>query len=316
MLSMKRTKPVKRAADLIGPAAANELARISKLVRHWVDVDMSDSDFFSARSLVDSWMTEAYHNAQEMVGMYGTSLWIADGPKIFRPTERQCAAMERLAVSLEVPDYFQPYPAVYVELPDCYMPFAGCVVAHEDSGPNSDLVICALWSDDGTCDIVTVVRHHEGRPIEESLRKFDPSLAPIANKSALALRVCVNACLALANFGHQAEAMFPADVANDKRLCRERSERGRRAAERIKAAPTLLRLDHEIVPAAADHRPRVQGEPTGREVDWHWRKAHKVRQPCGPGRTERREVKRRATLVRADKFFGELSDTTVTYRGR
>ena len=62
-----------------------------------------------------------------------------------------------------------------------------------------------------------------------------------------ALRVAVNSCLALVNYGCHKEKLFPKQVENDRRLAQEKSERGEKARERLKLAVSVVCFNQEVV---------------------------------------------------------------------
>lgn len=128
----------------------------------------------------------------------------------------------------------------------------------------------------------------------------------------------LNACMALTGFGavHKGKAnpLFEADLRRS--LAKKKlPDKVRAACERdLKLLPDLYGFDQSV--RLFD---REGGEPgeggSGREMTTHWRRGHWTRQPCGVGRADRKMLFRKPCLVRADRFVGDHSATTATYRG-
>lgn len=298
-----------RPTELIPQPLHDELLRLGRLDPHWVQIhDLKDGSY-EATARQDTWSRKIWAAGQDAFALLAASRWLADGPKIFRATEEQCRALEQVDVNLTLTDYSQPYPALLVELPKgLYSPFHS-VLCFKDG----TFLSCSLFSDGNLNDIVTTVRQ-TAEPVETSLRKFDEDCRDLADKAAPALRVACNSCLALSHYGNRLDYLFPKEVERDKALSKEWSDRGAKALARIPLAVQVVTFDQEIKLHRVERGPTAEpGSPTGRHMPPHWRRGHWAMVPCGAGRIERRRVLRRPTLVRADLFVGDKSQTQTTY---
>jgi hypothetical protein len=304
-------------------AVRAELLRLARLDREWVEyenceappgtpADMLKFQHYRAQCRHKTWLAKYIKNGCDFFAMHAESIWLADGPKCFKPTPDQCAALENVEVRLTLDDYRQPYPAILIELPASYAPFYGVIVCRK-----ADMLNCVLRSPRAEHDIVTTVGvSNRGEPIEKSLMRFDPDCCDDSKAAARALRVAVNSCLALANWPHTARLMYPKEHEADEHFARhaKNEESRRRAQQRLSLAVQSLAFNQEIafhhVEGGAD--PSI---PTGRQVATHWRRGHWARVACGVGRSERRLTFRKAVLVRADLFAGDPANTAATYKG-
>ena len=277
-------------------------------------------------------------NATDLTGLKALSRWIGEGPKTFRPTLAQCAALEQVEVDVPLEHYTQPYPTIFIEFPRVaisrpagggsglggpsspYAPFLGCLCFLDERGGPDRMLVCNLISAGNTDDIVTVVAAHESR-IENSLLRFDVECANVQGVAPQALRVAVNACLILSNYGCSFRWMFPKERASDEALAKERdTPRGERARDRLQMSPILLTFSQEVALYREETRCGSSPNPNGAartptEVTSHWRRGHWAMQPCGPGWSERKRIFRPPVLVRADRFAGDLSQTSTGYKG-
>lgn len=242
--------------DVCPSFVADELLRLSRLDRDWVEWVPLDGQSYSARSRHPTWLREVVTSGQDWFSMHSTSLWMLDGPKIFRPTARQCEAMEQIEVNLALGDYAQPYPALLVELPDDgrYAPFEN-VLCHR----SEKMLVCVLKSEGWKNDITTTIAI-DGRDIEVSLNSYDEDCVEhsvVANK---VLRVAINSCLALVNYGNRKELLFKKQGESDRRLAQEKGERGEKARERLKLAIRLVSFAQDVHLHETESRDRVQSE--------------------------------------------------------
>lgn len=314
-----------RPADLAPKLLLDELLRLAK-TGNWIEItpDEEDPSTFRSKIIPDTWIKKIARTGADIVSMLGLSMWLRDGPKVFRPSREQCTALEQVEVNLAPNEYQQPFPSILVETD--YPPFYSVLCSKPETFPS---LAFTLHSKDHLNDVTTTIRlgrYQSAATIEESLAKFDEdcrATAPVAHK---ALRVAVNSCLALAHFGCHADYLFPKEVESDRRLARESTERGQRAKTRLKLAVQQLSFDQEVRLHRTEKREHAAGEPTGREwTEPKWRKGHWAMQPFGPqvkgedGKLHwkpenRKRIFRQPVLVRADLFVGDLADTQVTYR--
>ncbi len=209
---------------------------------------------------------------------------------------------------MQLGDYEQPYPALMVELPPGkYAPFQ-FVLCHK----TDKLLTCQLCSADHEHDIVTTVAV-DGRPIEESLRRYGEDCRNDSQVAGQALRVAVNSCLCLMEWGCK-KAPSTKQRLLDRGLANEQSERGQRARARLRDTAVEVVFDRmvNLRPKQPPHQP---GEATGGEMPFHFRRGHWWMAPCGPGRTERKRKLRKSCYVRIDKMVGAKEDYSTTYVG-
>lgn len=226
---------------LVPEKLRGELLRLYKLDKDWVKWEPLEGESCRAECPYPTWVRSLWIAGQDAFALWAVSAWIGEGPKVFKPTAAQCQALEQIEVNLELSDYAQPYPALLVLLPaGRYEPFESVLCVKSDK-----LLICNVNSTEHLNDIITTVAV-DGRPIETSLQKFDDDLKPVGQAAAKSLRVAVNACLALVNFGAQCEALCPKKSqgtgrwqANKPNAARERgnasSSRSRKSASTAKS---------------------------------------------------------------------------------
>lgn len=267
-----------------------------------------------------SWVPDALRqcadSGQDWCGFKALGRWIADGPKTFHPTTDQCQALEQIDVNIAPTDYEQPYPAMMVQLPKgMYGTFTAVLCCVDDTGGPARMITCCLYSENHVDDIVTTVGLCNAA-VEHAIQLFDSECGDIHDLAHRVLRVALNSCLALCNFGYTARWAYPKDRDRDERLAREGTERGARARERLATSESVVSFSQEIKLHATCSAPHdCDGDTTGREVKTHWRRGCWAMHAVGEGRKDRRRTFRKPTLVRADRFAGDLSDTSATYNG-
>lgn len=296
------------AIELVPKVLKDELLRLARLDRDWLKIEFLEEGMFQASTPYETWIKKLWHSGVDSFSLWATSLYYADGPKVYKPSQETCDALAEIEVKLSLSDYAQPYPVVLVVLPQKIGPFKS-VLCHK-----SERVLICVMATDGNTDDVTASISIDGRPMEASIEQFDEGCREHSKLATRVLRIAINACLALANYGCRTEWLRPKERESDERLAREQSERGKRAQERLAASPSLLTFSQEVRLHRTDHRERSESEPTGREMPPHWRRGHWAMQACGPNRSERRRVLRPPVFVRFDKFMGDNSQTQVVYR--
>ena len=306
---------IREVAEMYPPQFVDELLRLARADRYWVEVHAGPlSHSYAAVCKMKTSVRSIWKNGADAFGFWALSWWLADGPKWFCPSEEQCASLEQIEVGVGLGDYAQPYPALMVGMPEGrYGPFARALCHHVPG--ERPLLTVSLTSDGHQDDIVTTIGV-DGRPIEESLCRFDEDCRQYDGVAVRALRVAINACLCLASFGTIKEHLHPKRVESDRALAAEQSERGVRARRRLRLATTVVsfRQDVRLHREAGAAQSRAGGEATGREMSPHWRRGHWHTVVCGRGRTGRRLKLYSPTMVRPDLFVGDASDTTTTYR--
>jgi len=290
-----------RISDVVPDGTRDELLRLVRTRRDWVTIHWLDDANFQGVIHLRTPIARAVRNGNDALAMYSLSVWLADGPKVFRPSPLQAEALSQVELRLALADYEQPFQAVLVDLPPGFGPFLSVLVAKVHG-----VLVCSLFSEGNRDDVVTVVSTKG--TLEAAVNSVEPGISAEATAHAVAaLRVAVNSCLALANYPHTVEFLYPKEAERDARLAKEPTERGRRAASRVH--PQLATLDREVKLHRCEGR--TGSEPTGREVASHWRRGHWAMVACGEGRSQRRRVFRASVLVRADKAVGA---STTVYR--
>lgn len=318
-------KPIERTSHVFPDELRAELLRLYRISPDWLDLRVHGV-VFECRPLVHTWLEDFMRSrtgitSADLLGMWALSNWIGEGPKVFRPTPMQCQALENVEVRLSLEEYAQPYKAICVELPiEIYHPF-NCVVCMYNPRMSVFNIV-------GPChhyDTVTTISTFSST-MEESIVKFDKSCEDSAEMGSRCLRVAINSCLALVNYGHHMKLLFPHEEARDRRLAEENSDRGKKAKDRLSTHLSLVSFNQEIKLHNTEGRTYERSddvEPTGREMlshypcremPTHWRKGCWCMQPYGPSQSLRKRILRKPCFVRADKFLGDKSDTSVTYK--
>jgi hypothetical protein len=300
-----------RVTDILPRKLVDELIRLVRINRNWVRVDMLEGSSFRPVILQDTWLKAAMNTGADVIGLWTTSIWLADGPKVFRPTIMQCQAMENIEVRLNFEDYEQPYPAMMIDLPEGgdYEPFTDVTCCKTEN-----LIVFNLRSRGNINDITTTISRYAGRGvIEESFQRYDESCAELQKSAARVLRVAANSCLALVGHETATGYLFPQEVERDRKLAGELTERGERARGRLPLHVTLVAFHRDVVLHKTEGG-HSGGDSTGREVGCHWRRGHYAMQPYGEGRSLRKRILRKPVLIRGDKFLGDVADTTTVMR--
>lgn len=285
-----------RVHDYLPDMMSQELLRVAKQDRNWMEIAFCHDGSYGFRPTLPTWLTKICCSGADAAATYAQSLWLIDGPKVFRPTEEQCDALERVEVSLELHDYKQPYQAVLVTLPDGkYGELTGVLACRLER-----MAVFVILSENHMNDVTTTVGR-DGRPMEVSFQKYDEDVKYSAQLCGKVLRVAANACMALTNFGCHKELLYPRDVENDRR----RADRGDKAASfALKLKPYDVKFDREVVLHSTEGG---EGNNTGKEMPFHWRRGHWRK-------LESRTVFVRPCMVRRDKLDRGPEDTSATYR--
>jgi hypothetical protein len=309
--------------DAVPELLKNELLRLVTISRNWVNIEWEPQSAagedgviapprawerrYGCRSTVDSPLERLWKNGADALALWAQSIWLADGPKVFRPTPEQARAMEQIEIRLNLDEYSQPYQAILIDLPPGYDPFLNVLVCRHPE------VLIAVAVTPGNRDDIVTTTAKRGRPVEEAVQHYDDDCEHLGRLCARALRVAFNSCLVLSNYPNTSDWLYPKEVQSDQRLAREDGERGERARGRLRTALTLIRLDHEVVLHRVVTRDAEPGAATGREMPWHWRRGHWRNTPCGVGHQQRRRVLIKPVLVRADLIVdGEAGPPPTT----
>ena len=290
-----------------------ELVRLAKTRRNWVDIEpMPNGIEYKISVKLQTSISRILSNAADHLMLMAMSHWLADGPKVFRPTAEQMAVMEHVDVNLRMEDYEQPFPAIVVETP--IPPFVATLCCKMDR-----LIVLYMKSADMLEDVTTTVYDRSGFEkdwvIDKSIQRYSPDCESLTAECLRCARIALNCCLMLCNYPHAVNPLFQHEHANDRGLVRRGGEAGKRAEARLALAPHVLSFSQEVRLHNTESRGSGEAVPaTGREVATHWRRGHWAMQPHGPGRTERKRIFRKPVLVRSDLFTGDVADTSTTYR--
>jgi hypothetical protein len=262
---------------------------------------------------------------------------LADGPKLFRPTEEQWDSMEQVEIHLPIGQFRTPFPALVVQIPPACrqrlaarfavtpdrMPTQVLIRYRDEPGENSFLFIMSRF---GNSELFHIVQDQEGNEdIEDALnRKIDrpgPDNPAFDQRdrdseypcSVVLARAVMNLCLMMTHHGCAVGA--PLDPHAYAR------HRSKKHLQHFKYGDylTVNMKQHVVVrrPAPATNNP--PGPGTGIELVPHWRKGHWRAYPGqGAMRAAGHQVQLlfvRPCLVREDRASGELSATETTYHG-
>lgn len=310
--------PARRPGDVWPMSLVEEYRRLGRIPDA---IQMTgNGDNFRCAPTVESRIFDYCRTGQDYAGTMAAIQWIAGGPKIVDITEDQYGALAQIEVRLEVRDFQMPYPTILVNMPPGKMHRLAilhrCEVQWQNGLPRAVLVGCCI-SSDHTHDIVTIARQTDGEVLEETLNRCHGTVTPEEGKSThQCLRVACNMVLAMTNLGCQSTYLFPNEVKQEHKFALKGDRVGKsglRPSDRLRESPILVTLDRNV---KLYHREggHPEGEPTGREMPFHWRRGHWRRAKVGVGRAETKIVFVRPCMVRAD-LLGATSptDTSTTY---
>lgn len=319
-----------RPSDLCDIASMEQWRRWAHRDRHFVSVKTrfvegtnepkwtihSNSEMIDLNQFWESVKDGVFQQEKALTffSMKALGIWYCDGPKTFYPTADQCKALDNVSVNLPLQDYKQPYPAIAIALPAGMYPARRWVVIYYEG---KELVL--TMSDLGANGVITAMIAPD-TPLEtlEDYLSYESRRTPIPDNMKRALRLALNSCLALTNFGSSLTPCYPHDEERDRRLSEEDSERGRRARERLHPPrlPTKISFSQDVVLHEVEDRSSKPGEGLGGEKTCHWRRGHWAMQSYGPRHSLRKRIFRKPVLVRADLFSGERADAQATYKIR
>lgn len=266
-----------------------------------------------------------------LIRLYCASKALAQGPKLLRPSYRDCVAFENKDLAVAFDDYQQPYPTVLVEFPESYRQelterfgvncCRGIICHHEKPAGHIVCITDAISKRPQIIDIMTA--RPEYHSIEQALNVRSDEGKDIEQGIVLQ-RVALNLCRMLTIAG--CRVVGPADrkqLATIKKGLR-RSNRGTNSRLRLakQAIPTVITFDQSIeydLFEAKVSKPRGESESTeakGVSKTPHWRRGHFRRQRFGPGRSQVRLQFIRPVLVNKPLFQGEQADSAVTYKSK
>lgn len=254
------------------------------------------------------------------VCLYARSKWLANGPKLVRPTSDQCEALEHVDVSVTFDEYEQPFPVFLVELPHQYRRILSSRFNHEcpkavmvchDRRTQYLFSICEYGpTKESTFSIMSPRPYWS--TIEDALRLCVEPEGDDLRIGEVLYRVAINFGLLLTGYGFIDKG--PLDPVSHRKLSRNAKKSNDRKAQRAKelldATINLVSLKQEVV----FHDSRQQGEANpdadGRKKLPHWRRGHFRMQAWGAGHAKHRLTFIKPTLINAGYFRGDVADTT------
>ena len=244
------------------------------------------------------------------------STMVANGPKVFYPTDALCEYFEHVDVNLPLRDYAQSYPVVTVCLPPEYAAARGLecrfIASMLDSNPSYLTVL--------TSNVFSHVRSYafissQSPSIEHSLSKtaLHGGVAPDPRVDAalhIATRVAINCNLYLVDKGFRVRHLL------DERTRRLREARARREG-RLLLPPQELLLTQDVVLGPTQSEPAsVRPVTAQHHKRTHYRRGHWRMQPHGPQRRERRRVFIAPMLINSRFAPAERGERAVIYRSQ
>lgn len=306
-----------RPTDYYPKMMIDELVRLVRLDPDWVTLKINyplkanpDLGDYTIHSRQHSWLWSACQDrAEDAMVLLCLSAWLKEGPKVFKPTLLQQQTLEQVEVNLTLADYAQPYPAMMVDV-DC-PPFYACLCTHNTQDGWAGFCVVAKNAS-GICTSLI----NDNQTIDQHIHTFQSDVeSELAEPAARAFRIAANSCLALANYGAHLSYLFPKEVESDRRLAKEKSERGARASQRLPLAVQVVSFSQEVVVRKALDRINEATPPSGKQMPPHWRRAHWANYHVGTGRNQVKKVLRPRVMVRKDLFTGLPCDTAADYRG-
>lgn len=262
---------------------------------------------------------------------------MADGPKLFRPTEEQFEAMEQVELRLPPGDFHSPFPALVVAFPAGARARLTAVHGVAAAKAGSQILVRDHREPGGVPTVVVSIPLRDGMAqhfifsdqpgndtIETALNRavkdnkaqapgdMNPAEADEYAGYAVVARAALNLCLMLTHYG--AKVAGPVDPAAYAK------HRKRPDLAHLKFGDYLaVNMKQDITVRAPSPRtgdgtgpPRGEAEP--RWVRGYWRAA--------PGFAARRWAGETVPLnfvrpdqVRADRIVGDVSQSEVTYHG-
>ena len=259
------------------------------------------------------------------LNLFVKSKFIADGPKVLRPTAAQCEALEHVDVNLSFDEYEQPFTVLVVEIPEDYR----CHIAERFGHRCPRLVM--LFHDRATQYIVPSCESGPAEPmtmtilsprtkwnsIEDALQLCPVADGPDIRLGKVLYRIAINFGLLLTRYGTVDRG--PVDpVAFEKQQESARRRKGwkaDRARRLVENTVNLIDFEQEVI---FFDKPCSTATATGNGASKkpHWRRGHFRRQPCGDGRTKRQLIFIRPCFVNSEVFGGELADTRYAISAR
>lgn len=294
-----------RTSLLYDQRLTEELLRLYRTNPEWVRFVNIDDNRYTARSVEDTYIKMLATTAVDYFSLHAASVFLGQGPKVFCPSVEQCKALENVEINLSLADYEQPYETLLVVAD--YPPFNSALCHFRKSIPMLNIV---LNSEGRQYDITTTIVSVK-KDIEDAVTKYDPDCR-FTDAAMLLMRVAINSCLALVNYGHHSKYLFPKEIESDQRLAREKTERGERARKRLSLAVQQVSFSQDIRLHSVSSMHESSG--SGREISPHWRRGHWRMQACGASRSNRKRIFIKPMMIKQYLFTGDVANTTAVYR--
>lgn len=265
------------------------------------------------------------------IHLFVVSQVLATGQKTLLLSQALCEAFENTAVTVSFREYRQPYKTMVVELPACYTEgkvvdglaeYPTSIAIHHDE---AEMTLYFEMTFQSMC-ATHFLPYHLDDSVDDTLQKMtclnstgsvdgetvQESLLPY-------LRIALNAMLAM-TYGVDGNKVTPTSQQRQAKKAIQKRAAGKdkfiahRARLHLAALPTYFQFDQKI--KAFDEQPSPPQSPSGNSGSPkkpHWRRGHWRQQAVGQGRVERALRWIRPMLIRADRFGGDLKDTTTTY---
>lgn len=265
------------------------------------------------------------------IHLFVVSQVLATGQKTLLLSQALCEAFENTAVTVSFREYRQPYKTMVVELPACYAEgkvvdglaeYPTSIAIHHDEAEMTlyfEMTFQSMCStyflpyqlDDGVDDTLQNMKF-----LVSTCSKDDETV----HKSLLPyLRIALNAMLAM-TYGIDDKKVAPIPQQRQVKKAIQKRAAGKdkfiahRARLHLAALPTYFQFDQKIEAFGVQPPPpQSPSDNFGSPKKPHWRRGHWRQQAVGQGRLERELRWIRPMLIRADRFGGDLKDTTTTY---
>ena len=281
------------------------------------------------------------YNQGEMTALMAMEMLsrvLADGPKLFRPTEEQFESMEHVEIRLPISQFRAPYPAFVVQIPPAARrrliaayrldpdrtPRLVTVRTHAVPGRHVLVVVQIPWRSSEVYQIfqdqsrnpdieTAITRRIEASARVKREQPADVDMEDEHQASVVISRAVLNLCLMMTQYGHRTAG--PVDPHAWEK------HRRKRHLQHLACRDFLAVEMKQCVTVRAPSPPTMNppGGGTGIEVRPHWRKGH---WRCYPGCAVRRAAGEqvpllfvRPCLVRSDRMDGDASETEVVYQG-
>lgn len=261
-----------------------------------------------------------------LANMYLATQFLKNGPKILNVNDEYAAAFINTDINVELPDYDQPFPTMFVMLPkqfgESFMTKEKrqkpeMVLVHHDKSATS-MIISVQFSDGQRVTCLIHKDHSIDQQLDEVLpTEYDGSIGITDEEKVIckiAYRVAINALL-LADGNYEQKGPHNADhLAKLKSyVSRAKSQEKREQAElECHLHPYLFEFE-QTVQTYSRSKSDQESDNNGTKKRPHWRRGHYRQQKVGEGRTDTRRVRIPPILVNADLYIGEVLDAKAIY---